>query len=201
MQSANPSIISEKVALRQVMGLRLRTLSSDQRIHKSAEICRLLKESLFLKSARIIAVFDPLREEPDISPLSTGADQQFAFPRVQEGGLAFYCPNQPAVADNLRAHNAGMGGRHGVREPDPSLSRFIPESEIDLALVPGLAFSPSGRRLGRGGGFYDRWLASLSHRAPRIGVCFATQMVAKMPSEAHDMKVDHVVTEEGWVKC
>ncbi len=81
---------------------------------------------------------------------------------------------------------------HGILEPRDV--RPIAASDLAVVLVPGLAFDASGGRLGRGAGFYDRFLASLSDRCLTVGVCFAAQMIDAVPHEAHDVSVQRVVT-------
>jgi 5-formyltetrahydrofolate cyclo-ligase len=68
-------------------------------------------------------------------------------------------------------------------------------SPIDLVLVPGLAFTRDGGRLGRGRGFFDRFLAHRTPRAAKIGVCFNFQILPSLPLEAHDVKVGLVVSD------
>ena len=68
---------------------------------------------------------------------------------------------------------------------------FIP----DLVLVPGLAFSGAGHRLGRGGGFYDRLLTGRAHRAVKLGICFASQLLDAVPTEPHDAVLDAVISD------
>jgi 5-formyltetrahydrofolate cyclo-ligase len=67
----------------------------------------------------------------------------------------------------------------------------------DLILVPGLGFTRDGRRLGRGGGFYDRLLAASSFRAFTMGVGFDVQLVPALPVEPHDRRLDAIATESG----
>jgi 5-formyltetrahydrofolate cyclo-ligase len=90
-------------------------------------------------------------------------------------------------------------GPHGLREPDPAVCPAVPPSAIDLVLVPGLGFAPGGARLGRGAGYYDRWLATLPDGARTIGVAFAGQVLPVVPCDAHDWRVDHILTDDGWV--
>jgi 5-formyltetrahydrofolate cyclo-ligase len=66
---------------------------------------------------------------------------------------------------------------------------------VDFMLVPGVAFTTNGARLGYGGGFYDRLLASLDRRTARIAAAFQLQMVDQVPEGPHDRRVDQVVTE------
>ncbi|MCA9312319.1 MAG: hypothetical protein KDA21_13985, partial [Phycisphaerales bacterium] len=93
-----------------------------------------------------------------------------------------------------------------VREPVSG--RAIPVDEIDLILVPGLAFDTAGRRLGRGGGVYDRYLARVCDvegrgqvtRGPLLcGVCFEIQVWEDLPTEDHDVGMDLIITEQRWL--
>ena len=68
-------------------------------------------------------------------------------------------------------------------------------SPVDLVLVPGLAFTRDGGRLGCGGGFFDRFLANRTPRAAKVGICFNFQIVPSLPLEAHDIKVGVVVSD------
>ena len=68
---------------------------------------------------------------------------------------------------------------------------FIP----DLVLVPGLAFTRAGHRLGRGGGFYDRLLAGRAKDALKVGICFSLQLLETIPTEAHDAVLDAVISD------
>jgi len=66
---------------------------------------------------------------------------------------------------------------------------------LDVVVVPGLAFTPDGRRLGQGGGHYDRFLPRLRPGCITIGACFAEQVVTDLPTEPHDRPVDHLATD------
>lgn len=80
-------------------------------------------------------------------------------------------------------------GYRGIMEPCEAAPDILP-SEIDFAIIPGVAFDESGHRLGRGKGFYDRLLPLLS--CPKAGVAFRSQMVESVPCEEHDAPVDMV---------
>jgi 5-formyltetrahydrofolate cyclo-ligase len=80
-------------------------------------------------------------------------------------------------------------GRSGIREP---VGGAIPD-RLDLMLIPGLAFTADGHRLGRGAGFYDRFLSTASGYTVKVGVCFAFQLLPEIPVECHDVKVDALV--------
>ncbi|MEM0360223.1 MAG: 5-formyltetrahydrofolate cyclo-ligase [Candidatus Diapherotrites archaeon] len=73
--------------------------------------------------------------------------------------------------------------------------------EISAIIVPGTAFDKKGNRLGYGKGYYDRYLAKLPKKTPIIGLAFECQLVEKIPSEKHDIKVHKIVTEKRIIKC
>jgi 5-formyltetrahydrofolate cyclo-ligase len=78
----------------------------------------------------------------------------------------------------------------------------VPEADVDpswpdAVIVPGLAFTTAGDRLGQGGGWYDRFLSEVRADCVTIGVCFAEQLVDALPVEPHDVTMDHVVTDRG----
>lgn len=88
-------------------------------------------------------------------------------------------------------------GWGGVREPDPRRRRPVAPGGLDVAVVPGVAFDLDGRRLGYGGGHFDRLLARLRPSAPVVGVAFSTQVVGRLPADEHDVAVHVLVTEQG----
>jgi 5-formyltetrahydrofolate cyclo-ligase len=86
-------------------------------------------------------------------------------------------------------------GHFGVPEPCEG-ERFEPKSgDAAIVFVPGLAFSASGRRLGRGGGFYDRFLASPGPGVTAVGLAYSFQVLERLPQEPWDRQLDYVVTE------
>ena len=135
------------------------------------------------------AAYCGLSEELDPRPgLSTGEDLTWTFPAVAGDDLEFRAP--ASLADDAFAPS-----RWGVLEPK-SDAPAVALASIDGFLVPGLAFDRRGVRLGRGKGFYDRALAGA--RGIKIGVGFAMQIANEpLPAEAHDVRMDGVVTEDG----
>lgn len=82
-------------------------------------------------------------------------------------------------------------GAYGIMEPTGKF--FTEYSTIDLTVVPGVAFDLTGNRMGRGKGYYDRFLP-LVHNAYKIGICFPFQIVDDIPSEEHDIKMDEIIS-------
>jgi 5-formyltetrahydrofolate cyclo-ligase len=116
--------------------------------------------------------------------LASGA--RIAWPRVQTTGriLTF-------AACDL---NELTRGPLGALEPPPT-ARAVQLDEIEAVVMPGVAFSVDGLRLGRGGGYYDATLKLVPVRALRIGLGFDVQIVPSLPREPHDVPLDAVVTE------
>lgn len=93
-------------------------------------------------------------------------------------------------------------GLWGIREPVVErCERLNALNEVEFALLPGVAFTREGARLGYGGGFYDKLLAGMTHRPALVAAAFALQIVEQLPQEATDIKVERIVTELGTISC
>ena len=140
--------------------------------------------------ARIVAAYQAMRGEFPVTSAVFDAHMRgvaVAFPRVTPGGLVFHVwDGSPMVP-----------GPFGILEPAPSLPVVAP-ADLDVLLVPGLAFDPTGNRLGHGAGYYDRVLAG--PRGLTIGVAWSSQVVPEVPTDPWDQPVDALLTERGWVK-
>ncbi|MBV9757935.1 MAG: 5-formyltetrahydrofolate cyclo-ligase [Alphaproteobacteria bacterium] len=141
-------------------------------------------------SGAVVAGFWPIREEIDIRPLLTA---------LAERGNPVVLPVTPARGELLtfRRWQPGaplVAGRFGTVHPEGE------ERQPDVLLVPLLAFDRAGRRLGYGGGFYDRTLAALPG-ATAIGCAFAAQEVEQVPAGPGDARLDAVATELGIIDC
>jgi 5-formyltetrahydrofolate cyclo-ligase len=88
-------------------------------------------------------------------------------------------------------------GYRGIPEPDPRRLPRVAPGELALVLLPGSVFDRQGGRLGYGGGYYDRFLSTAAPAALRIGLAFELQVVASVPLEPHDQRLDFLITEEG----
>jgi 5-formyltetrahydrofolate cyclo-ligase len=173
-------IRQEKQTLRMQMKAALMAFSG--KTAASARIRDFLQGSELWKTAEVIYGYSPLPSEPDWRGGAWPPEKTLAFPQVTAAGLVF------VTGRDFRL------GAHGVHEPADAL----PASPAGLVLVPGLAFDARGYRLGRGGGYYDRFLETLGQPRPVLcGVCFACQIVPEIPREAHDARVDFVVSENG----
>ncbi|MGH7458268.1 MAG: 5-formyltetrahydrofolate cyclo-ligase [Longimicrobiaceae bacterium] len=129
---------------------------------------------------------DPLAR----TALETGKRVLYPRCRLEESRLTLHRVDDGATLP---------AGRFGIREPDGGCLEVGPD-EVDLAVVPGLAWDRLGRRLGRGGGFYDRLLAGEAWRGVRCGLFFADQEVERVPSDPWDVPLDLIVTEKEVVR-
>ncbi len=133
-----------------------------------------------------IALFAALPREPDISSLlALFPERAFFYPRVQGNAMTFHRivdPEKDLIA-----------GPWGLREPVLSLPEIDAHS-LDLILCPGMAFTRDGKRLGKGGGYYDRYLDHGNETRPhRVGVTFTEFMLEDLPYETHDIRMHEVV--------
>jgi len=98
--------------------------------------------------------------------------------------------------------NQLAAGLWGIREPVVErCERLDNPNEVEFALLPGVAFTRDGARLGYGGGFYDKLLASMAQRPVLVAAAFAVQIVERLPQEATDIKVEWIVTEQETIAC
>jgi 5-formyltetrahydrofolate cyclo-ligase len=138
--------------------------------------------------------FLPLPLEPDLPAAwqlaqraATPPRIKWVFPKINNELMEFYSADSGVVAHP----------RWKTSEPKGVGLLFSP-SEIQGLLIPGLGFSLDGVRLGRGKGFYDRYLSKF--RGQRVGVCFESQIFSQLPVEAHDEKVDFILTEKRFIR-
>ena len=136
-------------------------------------------------AARSVLAFLPLPSEVDLRPLlaeAIRAGMVVAVPESLPDGTLRPCRLRSLEPSELETDAKGIAV---PRARDP-----VPVDQLDLVLVPGVAFDPAGRRLGRGGGFYDRFLPTLPARSASVGVCFGPQRVPDVPVEAGDHPVE-----------
>ncbi len=136
---------------------------------------------------RCIALFSAMKNEVDLRELILSLpDRRFVFPRVDGATMSFY---QPVNPNNLPP------GAWGIGEPTAD-SPLVLGTQIDLFLCPGMAFTRAGLRLGRGRGYYDRYLGAIEGNRPILyGVTFSDFLLETLPHEPHDICMDEVIDE------
>lgn len=148
--------------------------------------------SVPLEEGNCIAGYAAIGSEADPAQLLlrlSGRGYPCVLPRVATRGM-------PLVFNVWQPGDELVPGDHGTREPKPD----APEARPDIVLVPLLAFDTHGRRLGYGGGYYDRTLEKLRNEGSgvvAVGVAFSAQEAQDLPEEDFDARLDWVVTEKG----
>lgn len=186
-----------KAAIRKRVRESLAAMPSAELADRSRRACQRVMSSAYFACARTVLLYAPLPGELDVTSLILDCLAQkrtVCLPRVDWARIAM----TPAKID---AFPAGLvETKFGVREPG-SDAPAVDVLDLDLVVVPGLAFDLRGGRLGRGAGFYDRFLADQNLKAITIGVALDAQIVADLPMRSGaagtdpDARMDAVLTE------
>jgi len=203
MQPAELSLREEKRALRRAMAERRDALLPAERQSMSDRAIDLVLDLPELRLARTVAGFVSTRSEIDTEPLLAELrrrDVQVVLPRVSTG----------LIPPRLRFHRAEhktdlVFGIFGLLEP-PADAAEVAAHEIDVFMVPGLAFDKRGARVGYGGGYYDELVAYVrahpdAANARFVGFAFDFQLLDTCPTGEWDVLLDAVVTDERTVRC
>lgn len=180
--------LTDKKTLRIESKAKVLAMSDQQRRSASASIFgRLARTDIFAR-ARVVALYMSLPDEPQTEYFLREMchRKRLVVPRVCDDCTMRFFDYRP---------DGQQPGAFGIAEPDDD-ARPCPPEDIDLMVVPGTAFTREGARLGRGRGYYDRYMAQPQFRAATVGVCFGVQIVDALPVESHDLRVDAVITDE-----
>ncbi|MCK4912814.1 MAG: 5-formyltetrahydrofolate cyclo-ligase [Candidatus Omnitrophica bacterium] len=182
----------KKQEVRKKLLERLLSLTKDEIEKRSKNVENKLSELLLYKKAKMIMVYYPLRGEVDI--LNTI--------RRDLGSKRFCFPVMNLKAKSLRIFEIAnldqdfVLGPRGVMQPDTERTKEVNIKEIDIVIVPGLAFDKERNRLGRGAGYYDRFLQNITTSTKKIGIAFEFQILENLPTNlSWDQKVDTIVSE------
>ncbi|GMU34492.1 MAG: 5-formyltetrahydrofolate cyclo-ligase [Planctomycetia bacterium] len=180
-----------KKELRSKLRSVLSSLSPEQIHEQSRRAAALLFAQPEYRQSQIMMIFLSLPQEPDTTPIVLQAWQdhkKVVAPQVIWDSRQL----MPLEIQNL---DEDIGSNQfGMREPIHGMP--IPIELIDLVIVPGLGFDPFGNRLGRGRGFYDRFLSKPEFRGVTCGLALEEQVVESIPAAHHDVKVRMLVTNE-----
>lgn len=181
-----------KHLLRKEMQHKLHSLSGETKEKSSKTIAEKIYTLDQFKRCSIIYGFIPLPGEPNLAPLYDLA--------LKEGKAVAFPVCSPTM--EMSYHIVGVDWRnhlvksaYGSYEVHSGHVAYPDINECALILVPGLAFTLKGERLGRSMGFFDRFLAQRRSNCPAVGVCFSIQILESLPTERHDSLVDLVISE------
>lgn len=169
--------------MRKEIRARVALLQTLEKESRSAVIAGVVKSHLAVSGARVVALYSPLGDEPLLWPLVEELSRKMlvVLPKVEGDVMNFYCYDPQHMAS----------GAFGIMEPQDG-DAVLPH-EIDAVVVPGVVFTKDGARMGRGKGYYDRYLSQKEFRGLKIGVCYNEQIVDELPAEPHDVRMDYVI--------
>jgi len=177
------------------MQKRIGALSDEFRMRASRELRERLEGAAMWQAARVILGYAPLAQEPDIWPClleAVRAGKRVLLPRFDAAAGGYEAREVRDFEKDI------VRGQYGIREPSDGCGVGA-LNKLDFALVPGVSFDVSGRRLGRGRGYFDRLLEVIC--GVTCGVAFDEQIVREVPAESHDRVVNYVLTPTRWVDC
>lgn len=182
-------IYERKQALRKDMALQKKKYSKSTLCELSDAIMSHLEQCELFQNASCIALYHALPGEVQTAAFIDKWYQKkrLLLPLVDGDDLRMFQYDGPESVQT---------GAFGILEPKADGTEVKPEA-IDLMIVPGVAFDRNHNRMGRGRGFYDRLLSSVT--SPKIGLCYEFQMVPEIPTEPFDIKMDYIVTEKGLI--
>ena len=173
----------EKKRLRELLAQKRRLLSKDEVAELSSKIVVAVEQMPCFQEAKTVLIYYPTHNEVDLLPLIKRykKEKTFLFPVVHRKSMTA-CPYE----GNDKMHR----GKFNI--PEPTTPPYT--GHIDMVLVPGVAFDKSGNRLGRGGGYYDRFIACLGRNTTLVGVGYDFQLVDKVPASRRDKKMQYIIT-------
>ena len=177
-----------KAELRDMMKAERRSLSPDFIKSASEQIKNTLMCLDCIKNAQLMMVYLSAFREPDTFALISellNSGKEICVP-VSNVDTFTITPSRIISLDEL------IKGAYGIYEPKEIIS--VPTHRIDVALIPGIAFSPTGDRLGFGKGYYDRFLEEFN--GIKIGVGYDFQITDNIPTDKHDIRMDMIITEK-----
>jgi 5-formyltetrahydrofolate cyclo-ligase len=191
MAEAPQPVPPAKHALRETMRERLAAMTPEERREASSLACGRLINLDEFRHASVVMLYMPLASEVDTTAIAIRcfqAGKTICVPRVD-----WERRDMVAVEVNSFDDHYMETDDHGLRTPKGG-RRIVPSS-IDLVVVPALAFDTHGNRLGRGGGYYDRFLSQLRRAAKTVGLGYDVQIVDQVPADERDVQVGIVVTD------
>jgi len=183
-----PDIVEQKRQLRRSCRQVREELGEAIRQTASLSICAWIETWRIFHRSSVILTYMPITGEVDLTPLfERHPDKNWVLPRIvpEDNHRMVFHPYTPG---GLIHHPFGMD------EPTPDLP-VVPSNEVQLVLVPGLAFDRQGKRLGYGGGYFDRFLKDFPGIS--LGVIFQALLLDQLPIDVQDVSVEWIVTEVG----
>lgn len=173
-----------KKRIRSQIRTQKKTLGADVLINKSISVIEKIKSDINYNNASIVMLYHPLWDEVDTKPLiqhSLKMGKRVILPTVVGDDI---------IPVEITNDTKWEVGEYGILEP--KADTYI--GNIDLIIVPGVAFDSNNNRLGRGKGYYDRFLTKYPN-SYKMGICFNFQLINSVPHEPFDLKMDAIIVE------
>lgn len=184
----------QKDNIREKVKTERRNQAVEERDRKSTEIVKRLIDSDVWKNAGAVMLYSALRDEVqtrDLIKLGQEQGKRMVLPSVEGDGHRMRIYEVKNTEEELEK------GPFNIMQPrDDRKNRFY-KSDLELILLPGVAFDRQGKRIGFGRGYYDKFLSELEERdIKKVGLAFGFQVVEEIPFDYHDVPVDYIVTED-----
>lgn len=183
-------IAEEKEVIRKKLREALLSLTWREVERRSKNVEKKIQNLSCYINAKCIMVYYPLKGEVNLLGMVRKAleEKRVCFPFIKEEELIPY-----QIQD---LENDLVRGIFGIKQPLPQKARQVNERDLEMVIVPGLAFDRNRYRLGRGGGYYDRFLRKLDKKTKKVGVAFDFQILENLPHHSsQDAKLDIIVTD------
>ena len=173
----------DKKRVRELLAQKRRLLSKEDIAEQSSKVVAAVEQMPSFQSAKTVLIYYPTHNEVDLLSLIKRykKEKTFLFPVVHRKTMTA-CPYE----GNAKMHR----GKFNI--PEPTTEPYV--GDIDLILVPGVGFDKRGNRLGRGGGYYDKFITRLGRKTLLVGVGYDFQLVDEVPANRWDKRLDYVVT-------
>ena len=189
---ANENENLTKSQVRRQLRQALAAMTDEDRHQKSTQACSFISRTPEFQAANVVMLYLSSREEVDTAHLAWRCwrdGKTVVVPKVSWEQRRMLPTEITSLQDNIATTT------HGVREPVGG--KPVPIDMIDLVIVPGLGFCPAGFRIGRGMGFYDRFLAQSEFSGLSCGLCFDEQILPQIPVLDHDVPLSMLVSDRG----
>lgn len=186
------SIYNEKRTIREEVQAQVKAVTAEQKANESSLISSQVLESEEWSVASSVLIYVSLNDEPHTEKLIKAAFDE------KKRVLVPYCKNgsgEIGIAEIKSIDEDLTPGKYGVPEPKEELRDNFFLSDVRLILCPGVAFSRDGYRLGRGRGYYDRFLHTVAGKVPLWGLCFSSQLRDEsLPFDYNNILMDRLIT-------
>ncbi len=175
-----------KDEIRTALKSKRRALTAEEQAEKSSRITDFFLSLSLYNKADTVMIYMSSFNEPSTAAIIDALKRDSKRVVVPISNTADFTITPAYLSDAIKT------GAYGIPEPEECIKADV--ADIDIALIPGIAFDKSGSRIGFGKGYYDRFL--LEFKGIKAGICYDFQVLDEIPSSEHDIKMDMIITEK-----